>query len=92
MKDPHVWDRVKILYVAFPSSYLVERAFCAVIGLLDNSRNRLHKVRRGDLQLFLTKMEPDIKKLMKLHQAGLARGRGRGVKTLGPGLRKGGPG
>ena len=68
-KYPHVWDRVKNFFIAFPSSYLVERAFSAITVLLDNRRNRLDIVRRGDLRLFLTTMEPDIKKLMKLHQA-----------------------
>ena len=49
VKDPHVWDRVKIFFIAFPSSYLVERVFCAVTGLLGNRRNRLNIVRQGDL-------------------------------------------
>ena len=69
VKYRHVWDRVKSFFIAFPSLYLVERAFSAVTTLLDNKRNRLDIVRRGDLRLFLTKMEPDIKNLMKLHQA-----------------------
>ncbi|XP_076812960.1 protein FAM200A-like [Clavelina lepadiformis] len=69
VKYPHVWDRVKIFFTAFPSSYLVERAFSAVTMLLDNKRNRVDIVRRGDLRLFLTEMEPDIKKFMKLLQA-----------------------
>ena len=69
VKYRHACDRVKIFYIVFPSSYLVERAFSAVTGLLDNKRNRLDIVRRGDLRLFPTKIEPNIKKLMKLHQA-----------------------
>ena len=68
-KYPHLWNRVKMFFIAFPSSYLVERAFSAVTALLDNRKNRLDIVRQGDLRLFLTTMEPDIKKLMKLHQA-----------------------
>ena len=55
-------------FVAFPTSYLVERAFSAVTAHLDNRKNRLDIVRRGDIQPFLTKLEPDIKKLMKVHQ------------------------
>ena len=64
-----MWHQVKFFFIAFPSSYLVERAFSAVTALLDNRRNRLDIVRQGDLRLFLTTMEPNIKKLMKLRQA-----------------------
>ena len=39
---------------AFPSSYLVERAFNANITLLDSKGNRLEIVNRGDSRLFLT--------------------------------------
>ena len=49
--------------------YLVERAFSAATALLDNRRNRLEVVSPGDLRLFLAKIEPDIRKLTKLHQA-----------------------
>ena len=69
VKYRHVWDQVKIIFIAFPSSYLVEREFSSVTGLLDKKKKCLDIERRGDLRLFLTKIQPDIKKLMKLHQA-----------------------
>ena len=56
-----------IVFVA----YLVERAFSAVIMLLDNKRNRLDIVKRGNLcffEMFLTKMKPDIDKLIAVQQ------------------------
>ena len=64
---PHVWDWIKHFLIAFPSSYLVERAFSAVIALLDSKGNRLETVNRGDLRLFLTKLKPDIDELITKH-------------------------
>lgn len=66
---PGLWTRVQQFLIAFPSSYLVERGFSAVANLLSKKRNRLHIMERGDLRLMLTKLEPDINKLLKLHQA-----------------------
>lgn len=65
---PGLWSRVQIFLIAFPSSYLAERGFSAVANLLSKKRNRLHITERGDLRLMLTKLEPDISKLLKLHQ------------------------
>ena len=65
---PHVWDRVKLFLIAFPSSYLVQRAFSVVITLLDRKSNRLKIVNRGDLRLFLTKLKLDIDELITKHQ------------------------
>ena len=60
----------KILFYCL-SQLILSRACVqfVVTVLLNNRRNRLDFVRRGDLRLFLTKMEPDIKELMKFHQA-----------------------
>ena len=58
---PHVWDRVKLFLIAFPRSYLVERAFSAVITLLNSKRNRLETINRGDLR-------PDIDELITKQQ------------------------
>ena len=63
VKYPYMWDQVKIIFIAFSSLYLVEHAFSAVTVLLNHRRNRLDIVRQGDLQLLMTKIEPDIKKL-----------------------------
>ena len=54
----------------FPSSYLAGRGFSAVATLVTKKRNRLHVLLNaaGDLWLFLSKIEPDINKLLKMHQ------------------------
>jgi hypothetical protein len=65
---PGLWATVQKFLIAFPSSYLAERGFSAVANLLSKKRNRLHITERGDLRLMLTKLEPDINKLLKLHQ------------------------
>ena len=48
--------------------YLAERGFSAVANLLSKKRNRLYVTERGDLRLFLTKFDPDVNKLSKMHQ------------------------
>lgn len=65
---PGLWAVVRKFLIAFPSSYLVERGFSAVASLLTKKRNRLQIVDRGDLRMLLTKIEPNIEKLMKKHQ------------------------
>ena len=55
--------------IAFPSTYLVECGFSCVNQLLTKYRNRLDIVKRGDLRLALSNLEPDIKKLASQHQA-----------------------
>jgi hypothetical protein len=65
---PGLWATVQKFLIAFSSSYLAERGFSAVANLLSKKRNTLHITERGDLRLMLTKLEPDINKLLKLHQ------------------------
>lgn len=65
---PGLWSIIQRFLISFPSSYLSERAFSAVATLLTKKRNRLHVTERGDLRLFLTEFEPDINKLVKMHQ------------------------
>ena len=67
-KFPILWEKVKVLFIGFPSSYLVERGFSAVILLLTKARNRLDIVDRGDLRLRLTNLQPDIQGLAASHQ------------------------
>ena len=55
--------------MAFPSSYLVEKGFSAVMHILRKSRNRLQISQRGDLRLYLTKLEPNITKLVQSREA-----------------------
>ena len=57
---PHIYQTVKLMFVAFPSSYLVEKGFSTVVNLLTKQRNRLEISTRGDLRLFLTQLEPDV--------------------------------
>ena len=66
---PHIYQTVKLMFVAFPSSYLVEKGFSTVVNLLTKLRNRLEISTRGDLRLFLTQLEPDVVKLAKSHQS-----------------------
>ena len=66
---PHIYQTVKLMFVAFPSSYLVEKGFSTVVNLLTKQRNRLEISTRGDLRLFLTQLEPDVVKLAKSHQS-----------------------
>nr|XP_049579058.1 protein FAM200A-like [Syngnathus scovelli] len=64
-----LWNKVKMYLIAFPTSYLVERGFSAVTLLLSKQRNRLKITDRGDLRLLLSEFQPDVEKLMSLHQA-----------------------
>lgn len=66
---PKLWNAAEICLIAFPSSYLVEQGFSAVMNLVTTKRNRLQVAERGDLRLFLTELEPDIGKLVQAHQA-----------------------
>ncbi|XP_068229546.1 SCAN domain-containing protein 3-like [Palaemon carinicauda] len=68
-KYPHLWKKIKLLLLAFPSSYLVEKGFSVVLQLLTRQRNRLQICKRGDLRLCLSNIEPDIIKLASSHQA-----------------------
>ncbi|XP_068206165.1 zinc finger BED domain-containing protein 5-like [Palaemon carinicauda] len=67
-KYPLLWDRAQIYVIAFPTFHLVESGFSRVSQLLSKARNRLDIVKRGDLGLSLTSMEPVIKKLAEQHQ------------------------
>ncbi len=51
---PVLWNKVKIYFIAFPTSYLIERGFSAVTLLLSMQRNRLKITERGDLRLLLS--------------------------------------
>ena len=66
-KFPNMWKVAKLLILAFPTSYLVERGFSAVMQLLTKQRNRLAISQSGDLRLLLTDMKPDVKKLIDEH-------------------------
>lgn len=63
-----IWAIIEKYLIYFPSTYLVEQGFSAVNNLLRKTRNRLQVADRGDIRLFLTKMEPRISKLIEAHQ------------------------
>jgi hypothetical protein len=58
-----------LYFIAVPTSYLVEFGFSWVTYLLTKVRNRLDVVKRSDLGLSLTTLQPDTQKLASVHQA-----------------------
>lgn len=67
-KYPSLWKAAKLFFIAFPTSYLVERGFSVVSQIMTKARNRLDVVERGDLRLRLTAMTSDVEQLMSQHQ------------------------
>ena len=59
---------MKIYFIAFLRLYFVEWGFSAVALLLSKQRNRLEITERGDLRLLLSEFQPDVQKLVSLHQ------------------------
>ncbi|XP_023231325.1 SCAN domain-containing protein 3-like [Centruroides sculpturatus] len=66
-KYKRLWNEIKLLIMAFPTSYLVEKGFNAIVQLLSKQRNRLQLTQKGDLRLLLTNFEPKINKLAQFH-------------------------
>ena len=66
-KYPLLWDKVQFYIIAFSTSYLVEAAFSCVSQMLSKDCNRLD-MKRGDLWLSLTSIEPNINKLAEKNQ------------------------
>ncbi|XP_030298040.1 zinc finger BED domain-containing protein 5-like [Sparus aurata] len=66
---PPLWERVHLLLLAFPTSYLVEQGFSQVLHMQTKYRNRLNLVSSGALRLKLISQCPDVKKLAAAHQA-----------------------
>ena len=65
---PVLCNKAKIYFITFPTSYLVERGFNAVALLRSKQRKRLGITERGDLRLLLSEIDPDVEKLISLHQ------------------------
>ena len=65
---PDIWEEISRLFIAFPSSYVVEKAFSSVINVL-NKRSNLDISKGGDLRLYLTELKPNIEMLASSHQA-----------------------
>ena len=68
-KYPLIWKEVRAWVLSFSTSYLIEKEFSALTLLLSKQRNRLSISKRDDLQLYLAETFPNIKKLVKDHQA-----------------------
>lgn len=64
-----LWTVIRKLILAFPTSYLVEHGFSAVVQLCSKQRNRLQISESGDLRPLLSEFKPDVEKLLSLHQA-----------------------
>ena len=64
---PTLWKDIKLFFIAFPTSYQVERGFSAVSRLLTKQRNKLNITERGDLRLLLTNHHPDVDSLIAMH-------------------------
>ena len=65
---PNLWEAIKLYFLAFPSSYMAERGFSAVSKLLTNQRNRLQIVKRGDMRILLSHIDPRVSELVSKHQ------------------------
>ena len=66
---PTLWKDIKLFFIAFPTSYLVERGFSAVSRLLTKQRNKLNITERDDLRLLQTNLHPDVDSLIAMLQA-----------------------
>ena len=66
---PTLWKDIKLFFIAFPTSYLVERGFSAVSRLLTKQRNKLNITEQGNLRLLLTNLYPDVDGLIAMNQA-----------------------
>ena len=68
-KYPELWEKAMMMIISFPTSYLVEKGFSAVMELLSKKRNRLDICGRGDLRLFFSKFTQDVNSIVSGHQA-----------------------
>ena len=66
---PTLWKDIKLFFIAFLTSYLVERGFRAVSRLLTKQKNKLNITERGDLSLLPTNLHHDVDSLIAMHQA-----------------------
>jgi hypothetical protein len=66
---PQLWEKAKLFFMGFPTSYLIESGFSQVFICYQRLvRNRLDIMKRGDLGLSPTTLQPDIQKLAFCHQ------------------------
>ncbi|CAI9717432.1 Hypothetical predicted protein [Octopus vulgaris] len=64
---PNLWKHLKLLLLAFITSYLVESGFNHVGILFSHNRIGLDVIQRGDLRLKLTSLKPDVSALAASH-------------------------
>ena len=67
-KNIQIYGWNKAFFIAFLSSYVIEKAFSSVINIL-NKRSNLDISKGGDLRLYLTELQPNIELLANSHQA-----------------------
>ncbi|CAI9726368.1 Hypothetical predicted protein [Octopus vulgaris] len=65
---PNLWKHLKLLLLAFPTSYLVESGFNHVGTLFSHKRIGLDVIQRGDLRLKSTSLKPNVSALAASHQ------------------------
>uniref|UniRef100_A0A096M6F6 DUF4371 domain-containing protein n=1 Tax=Poecilia formosa TaxID=48698 RepID=A0A096M6F6_POEFO len=63
-----LWEKARLLLLAFPTTYLVEQPFSQVLHMQSKYRNRLDSAASGALRLKLTSLQPATKKLAEKHQ------------------------
>ncbi|XP_010775064.1 zinc finger BED domain-containing protein 5-like, partial [Notothenia coriiceps] len=66
---PALWEKARLLLLAFPTTYLVEQGFSQVLHMQSKYRNRLNLTTSGALRLKLSSLQPAVKKLAENHQA-----------------------
>jgi len=67
---PELWGKVKLLLLAFPTTYFAEQGFCqAGLHTHNNYRNRLDMNKTGGngIRLKLTNLQTALKKLADKH-------------------------
>lgn len=65
---PALWEKARLLLLAFPTTYLVEQGFSQVLHMQSKYRNRLNLTSSGALRLKLTSLQPAVKKMAANHQ------------------------
>lgn len=65
---PALWEKIRLLLLAFPPSYLGELGFSQVLHMQSTYRNGLDLIASGTLQLKLNSLQPAVKKLAEGHQ------------------------
>ena len=59
-KYPIIWEEVRLLFIAFPSSYVVEKAFSSVINIL-SKRSNLDICKGGSILLIKNQIRKTCK-------------------------------